>query len=176
MDEVFATSYTTSFSPLALPLSFDLSEDEQAMLPAVIKLAQAYCGQELGAAVVMAKYNITAPGLLMPFRLYDIGAATSVVDAQGNDVAHTVGLTSVLVEDISTPRSITIIYTEVVPPIVYQAIVRQCGVFAGRRFERPPEREQFEIGQIKQNINPAFLGGLASDVRYMLSPYRRLRW
>lgn len=140
------------------------------------ELCEQFVGLPLVSAAVVIEYPATqyVQHFLRSFRNYPFGAVTSLVDADGNAVTYTQSSRRLSVR-VAIGTVLTLTYADVVPTVVMQAIRRQAGVFHGRIDYEPPEYGGLDLsGTIRHAQDPRFLGGLASDVRAMLSPYRRL--
>ena len=182
--DLYPDDFQAVFSDVDAFLSAINTEQNTTQFPAdprdylaAYELCSEYVGFNLVSARITAVYNVSAVGnyRLNPIRNYKIITDTSD-PSTAVELAGTVFLAmpdGIIVDDIST-QTLTLIYSDIVPQIIANAINRQAQVFHGRKKERPPESGGLDIDFLKEAQNSQFLGGLTNDVRSMLSPYRQL--
>ena len=187
-NDIYAGSYDVTYENAETYLSELATANEGGAMPTTAEylgayeLCSYYVGYELVNATIVATYMFDALGSyrLNPIRQYKFQSVSALVGRGRNEpgatsvpVAYMVTPDGVIIDDIQ-PQLLTLTYVDIVPQIVSNAIHRQASVFTGRVDTEPPEHGGLDISGYRSEQRSQFLGGLANDVRAMLSNFRML--
>lgn len=187
--DLYATSYDVTYDNAETYLTALATANEQggvnpttAEYMGAYELCSYYVGYELVNATVVATYLFDALGnyRLNPIRQYKIQSVSELLGRGRNEpgadavpVAYMTTPEAVIIDRVQ-PQLLTLTYTDIVPQIVSNAIHRQASVFSGRVDADPPEYGGLDLSGYRSAQNSQYLGGLANDVRAMLSNFRLL--